>query len=232
MSTPTTLNAFEQTMRQQVRHDKLLDGNSTNTWLTPPELIKALGPFDLDPCTPPAMPWPTANRMLTKADDGLATPWAKGDFVFMNPPYSRRPGASIDHWMIKLAEHGNGIALVFPRVETRWFHDQALQHENATAVLFTRGRLKFCRADGTCRGPAPLGSVFVGFGEEAAKRLQKAVRSGDIRGRLILLNEGNADTWRLGPGFKAKIEVGKAVPVERSQRRHLAPWAFEAMAAS
>lgn len=23
-------------------------------WLTPPEIVRALGPFDLDPCSPPA----------------------------------------------------------------------------------------------------------------------------------------------------------------------------------
>jgi len=29
-------------------------------WLTPPDIIKALGPFDLDPCAPIVRPWPTA----------------------------------------------------------------------------------------------------------------------------------------------------------------------------
>ena len=31
------------------------------TWLTPPAWIEALGPFDMDPCCPPVMPWPTAT---------------------------------------------------------------------------------------------------------------------------------------------------------------------------
>ena len=39
---------------------------NTNTdnhdeWLTPPEIIRALGPFDLDPCAPVNRPWDTAN---------------------------------------------------------------------------------------------------------------------------------------------------------------------------
>lgn len=41
----------------------------SDTWLTPPEIIKALGIFDLDPCCPENMPWPTANIMLTKQND-------------------------------------------------------------------------------------------------------------------------------------------------------------------
>lgn len=36
------------------------------SWLTPPEIINALGPFDLDPCCPPppTMPWRTATQMV------------------------------------------------------------------------------------------------------------------------------------------------------------------------
>ncbi len=43
----------------------------TNEWLTPPEIIAALGPFDLDPCAPASQPWPTATKVYTEADDGL-----------------------------------------------------------------------------------------------------------------------------------------------------------------
>ena len=58
------------------------------TWLTPPEIIKALGPFDTDPCCPDGgMPWPTARRMITKSEDGLRQPWVER--VWLNPPYGR-----------------------------------------------------------------------------------------------------------------------------------------------
>lgn len=43
-------------------------------WLTPPEIIKALGAFDLDPCAPVVRPWGTAARHYTVQDDGLALP--------------------------------------------------------------------------------------------------------------------------------------------------------------
>lgn len=35
----------------------------TDEWLTPPQLLKCLGPFDLDPCSPVDRPWPTAAML-------------------------------------------------------------------------------------------------------------------------------------------------------------------------
>jgi hypothetical protein len=58
------------------------------TWLTPPHIIDALGPFDLDPCCPPQMPWRTAARMICRPFDGLAVDWT-GQRVWLNPPYGR-----------------------------------------------------------------------------------------------------------------------------------------------
>lgn len=58
------------------------------TWLTPPEIINALGPFDLDPCCPPTMPWRTAARMVHWPNDGLKVDWT-GQCVWLNPPYGR-----------------------------------------------------------------------------------------------------------------------------------------------
>lgn len=44
-------------------------------WLTPPEIIKALGTFDLDPCSPIHRPWPTATNHYTVENDGFNLPW-------------------------------------------------------------------------------------------------------------------------------------------------------------
>ncbi|MCD8140502.1 MAG: hypothetical protein LUE17_12120 [Planctomycetaceae bacterium] len=46
----------------------------TDTWLTPPWILSALGPFDLDPCCPATMPWVTATTMYQEPADGLALP--------------------------------------------------------------------------------------------------------------------------------------------------------------
>jgi hypothetical protein len=49
--------------------------NEKDVWLTPPEIIEALGPFDLDPCAAINQPWPTAKNHFTLHDNGLVQPW-------------------------------------------------------------------------------------------------------------------------------------------------------------
>ena len=136
----------------------------SDTWLTPPSIIKALGPFDLDPCCPPDMPWKTAARCYTPAEDGLAQPWFGR--VWLNPPYSRQAV----QWLDRMAQHGDGIALVFARTETEWFWRTVWKA--ATACLFLRGRIYFHRPDGT-RASANAGapSVLAAYGEANAARL-------------------------------------------------------------
>lgn len=87
----------------------------------------------------------------------------------MNPPYGKALGA----WLNRLAMHGNGIALVFARTDTRAFFENVWG--KASLLLFVRGRLTFARPDGSepslghnSGGP----SVLIGYGEEAARRLR------------------------------------------------------------
>jgi len=128
-----------------------------DTWLTPPEILDRLGGFDLDPCCPPDMPWRTAAVMISPPRDGLAETWAGR--VWLNPPF----GSDAAKWLGKLAKHGNGIALIPARTETRMFFDSVWGA--ADAVLFLRARPHFHRADGT-RAPfnsgAPIALVAYG----------------------------------------------------------------------
>lgn len=137
----------------------------TTTWLTPPAITDELGPFDLDPCAAPSpRPWPTAERHVELPEDGLAVDW--DGYVWCNPPYSIEAW----DWMEKLADHGNGIGLVFARTETAGFVRTVW--ERASAVLFIHGRLYFHYPDGT-RAAANSGapSALVAYGEHAAMRL-------------------------------------------------------------
>jgi hypothetical protein len=68
-------------------------------WLTPPEIIKSLGEFDLDPCSPLIRPWDTARKHYTVIDNGLLMPWEGR--VWLNPPY----GNKIGEWLQKAALH-------------------------------------------------------------------------------------------------------------------------------
>ena len=58
---------------------KNFNSNTTNNdeWLTPPYIIKELGEFDLDPCSPhpDKRPWDTAKNHYHKWMDGLSRDW-------------------------------------------------------------------------------------------------------------------------------------------------------------
>lgn len=162
----------------------------TDEWLTPPDVTAALGPFDLDPCAPYQQPdWTGAAAWWTVDDDGLNRPWH--GLVFVNPPYS-----DVAPWMRRLAEHGNGIALVFARCETAWWFDHVWPH--TSGIRFLEGRLTFWRppagnahhADlfSDQRHPAPTPSktghnsggpsVLIAYGDLAARRVAEAALPG------------------------------------------------------
>jgi hypothetical protein len=159
-------------------HTKPVRGH-TNDWLTPPAIIHALGTFDLDPCACPGQSKMsrTAVKMIAPPSDGLSVKW-KGR-VWLNPPY----GDSLTPWIKRLAEHGNGIALVPARTEVEsWFWPYVW--EAADAVLFIRGRLYFYRPDGTkAKGNAGHGSVLVAYGQENTEILSVC----EVRGRYVRL---------------------------------------------
>jgi hypothetical protein len=141
--------------------------------LTPKWLIDKLGPFDLDPCAATDRPWDCAKRNYVEADDGLALPWE--GLVWLNPPFDRY---QVGKWIQKLADHGNGIALVHARTEAEWFRPIWQQ---GNAILFLSKRLKFCRIDGT-EQPANSGAppVLAAFGDLAVRRLQGSNISGAL----------------------------------------------------
>lgn len=154
-------------------HSKPNKGH-TDEWITPPELLRDLGPFDLDPCAHPEQFYRTAKRMVSPPFDGLAFEWT--GMVWLNPPFSQmRP------WLSKLAQskHAQGIALAAARTEVvKWFWPCIW--ESADAILFLRGRLHFRRPDGSRRRPdgkkwgnAGHGSVLAAYGPAAAERLKK-----------------------------------------------------------
>lgn len=148
----------------------------SNDWLTPPEIVAALGQFDLDPCAHPRQFYQTAKRMIAPPLDGLADGW-KGR-VWLNPPY----GSELREWISRLAKHGNGIALVPGRTDVEsWFWP--FVWEAADAILFLRGRLYFHQPDGSTKGNAGHGSVLAAYGKTNVRALEKS----KIAGRFFRL---------------------------------------------
>lgn len=134
---------------------------STDEWLTPPDLIAALGPFDLDPCSPgERRPWDTAAKHYSIEDDGLRQEWSGR--VWLNPPYS-----DMRRWLHRLAEHGHGTALIFARTETALWFD--LVWGRATGALFMRGRVSFHYVNGKrARANSGAPSALIAYGDADA----------------------------------------------------------------
>jgi len=156
------------------------NSNTSNKdeWLTPPELLKALGPFDLDPCAPLKRPWDMAARHYTKYDDGLTKPWFGR--VWLNPPYGRQTF----QWLEKLSLHKSGLALIFARTETKGFHEMIWQ--KACSLFFFRGRLCFHHITGEKGGAANAPSCLVAYSDVDALAIEKAWKNG-LPGQIVRL---------------------------------------------
>jgi len=156
---------------------KTFNTNTKNNdeWLTPPEIIKSLGEFDIDPCTPINRPWDTAKIHYNKNDDGFTKEWHGR--VWCNPPYGRETF----EWIHKLAAHGNGMTLIFARTETLGFHHEVW--DKADAIFFFKGRLKFHYVDGTQGQCANAPSCLLAYG----KNNVEAIKNANLNGKLIIL---------------------------------------------
>lgn len=155
---------------------------NTNTknndeWLTPPEITKSLGSFDLDPCQPINPPFVHAVAGFNILDNGLSKDWSGFNRVWCNPPY----GKDTFVWLNKLQLHGNGIALIFARTETKGFHREVW--ERADAVFFFEGRLKFYYVNGEKGGTANAPSCLVIYGKDNIN----SVKDSGLRGKLVIL---------------------------------------------
>ncbi len=141
--------------------------NESKEWYTPSWLFEKLNTeFDLDPASPGKIivPWIPAKRHLTISENGLICEW--NGRVWLNPPY----GSDTPRWLKRLAEHQNGIALLFSRTDTAWFHEYATQ---ADAVCFLKGRIRFIKPSGEVGGTPGAGSLLLAYGPECAEILNK-----------------------------------------------------------
>lgn len=136
-------------------------------WYTPPAILEAarlvLGQIALDPASSDiAQETVLADSYYTMDNDGLSHQWA--GTVWLNPPYT---SGIVDKFTAKLCEHYNSgltpaaLVLVNNATDTAWFQHMA---DNAVAICFPSGRVKFLDPDG--KPGAPLqGQAILYFGE-------------------------------------------------------------------
>lgn len=115
--------------------------------------------------------------------------------VWLNPPY----GNETHLWLARLRLHGNGIALIFARTETKdW---RCCVWNAADAIMFLFGRLYFYHANGK-RAKANSGapSALIAYGQNNVE----ALRESGIAGALI-------SKWeRIDPMSAARRRFGVA----------------------
>ena len=94
--------------------------------------------------------------------------------MWCNPPY----GPHAEKFLARMAAHGNGIALIFARTETKAFQEHCWR--SADAMLFMAGRIKFRLPGGGVAGPAGAPSVLIAYGETNAQALLKSGIAGYV----------------------------------------------------
>lgn len=142
-------------------------------WLTPPEIVRTLGHFDLDPCAPTNAPWHLADINYTVTEDELLQPWHGR--ILCNPPYTQKPIAA---FVRKCIEHRNATLLTFARTDTRLF--QELIFPNTCAILFIKGRLRFYHISGKHADAAGAPSCLIAFDRYNAEMLSRSGITGWI----------------------------------------------------
>lgn len=163
--------------------------------ITPQWILEPIGQFDLDPCTPPVMPWTTARQRYTESDNGLLQPWFGR--VWFNPPYSE-----IEPWMQRMVAHGNGIGLTFARTETEWF--DRFVWTQADSILFLKGRIYFHDCHGQrARINSPAPSVLIAYGENNTDRLDSC----GLPGKHMLLNRMPVVVITVSPSWVKVVEI-------------------------
>ncbi len=147
---------------------------ASHVWLTPPEILRSLGRFDLDPCAAPSpRPWETAERHIELPEDGLNSAW--NGRVWCNPPFGNFTGA----WLKRMAEHGNGIALTFARTETKMFENWVWP--KADSILFLYRRPHFFNPDGTkAKGNSGGPICLIAYGSINTFALSKSGLEGSL----------------------------------------------------
>lgn len=165
-------------------------GGRSNDWITPPGMIAAFDSmtegqgsfFFLDPRASVTQPWPCARKTYTVEQDGLTQPWWGGS-VWCNPPY----GPHTKKWITRLAEYGDGVALIYARTDTRLW--QQVVFPTAAAYLYIAGRVQFYLPNGELPRDqegrpqtATAPSALIAWGERCYAALAAVCERGLIQG--------------------------------------------------
>lgn len=153
---------------REEKHVRGTFGTGENEWYTPELHISmaraVLGDIDLDPASSEiANGAVQAAQFFTIDDNGLDKDWAGR--IWLNPPYAQPAISHFADKMVSEWETGRveaAIVLTHNYTDTAWFQKLA---RAATAICFTRGRVRFVSPAGDLASPTQ-GQAFFYFGTD------------------------------------------------------------------
>ena len=138
---------------------------SDNEYETPQDLFDHYHRRFLDVCATPKLA--KCKRFFTPEQDGFKQNWGK-HICWMNPPYSRGPDSTLEHWVRKAwesAKRGATVVGLLPFFcDAAWFHNFG---SHATIELL-KGRLQFGNRE--VKGYTPFASGIFIFRQRSARR--------------------------------------------------------------
>lgn len=159
-----------ESVLKEIKKPHVTINSHDDEWYTPEQYIEAarevMGSIDLDPASNDfANETVKATVYYDEARNGLEQEWWGN--IWLNPPYS---SALIQQFAEKLADSlfKQAIVLVNNATETAWFRTLI---ENADAVVFPTGRIKYRKRDGE-KGTPLQGQAFIYFGDAPGRFLK------------------------------------------------------------
>jgi len=151
-------------------HNHRAQGTGENEWYTPAQYIelarRVMGGFDVDPASNPiAQETVQAAIYYTEETNGLDKQW--NGRVWLNPPYAQPAISHFADKTVQEVESGRcteAIVLTHNYTDTGWFQRLA---RSATAICFTKGRIRFESPSGERASPTQ-GQAFFYFGKNLA----------------------------------------------------------------
>lgn len=160
-----------ESVLKEIKKPHVTINSHDDEWYTPERYIesarKVMGSIDLDPASNDfANETVKASVYYDEARNGLEQEWWGN--IWLNPPYS---SALIQQFAEKLADSlfRQAIVLVNNATETAWFRTLI---ENADAVVFPTGRIKYRKRDGE-KGTPLQGQAFIYIGDSPERFLDE-----------------------------------------------------------
>ena len=160
-----------ESVLKEIKKPHVTINSHDDEWYTPAQYIesarKVMGSIDLDPASNDfANETVKATTYFDESMNGLDQEWFGN--IWLNPPYS---SVLIQRFAEKVAESSfeQAVILVNNATETMWFRTLI---EEASAVVFTTGRIKYRKRDGE-KGTPLQGQAFIYIGESPETFLEE-----------------------------------------------------------